>query len=154
MLRRKDFCPNCVESFFSSFVLTNGSIINPFLLFYLELRLCTKIYRFFKYVELWKVLTVFYNPLAMLVVKDIRIPTPVLLQNLGSCLQTAPVVLRLCIALAFQLQGTWKMKRDVQQSTKLFKILGQISDQLYEVGLAKSEIECKEPTIVGFFILQ
>ena len=37
---------------------------------------------------------------------------------------------------------------------KVFKRLGFINDQLYEVELVKSEIEHKEPIIVGFFILR
>ena len=37
---------------------------------------------------------------------------------------------------------------------KLFKRLNFISDQLYEVELVKSEIEHREPILVGFFILQ
>ena len=39
-------------------------------------------------------------------------------------------------------------------NTKLFKRLDHINDQLYEVELAKAEIEHKETIIVGFFILQ
>ena len=47
------------------------------------------------------------------------------------------------------------MKRHMKQSTKkIFKRLGHINDQLYEAELAKSEIQHKEPIIVGFFILQ
>ena len=37
---------------------------------------------------------------------------------------------------------------------KLFKRLNFITDQLYEIELGKSEIEHREPIIVGFFILQ
>ena len=37
---------------------------------------------------------------------------------------------------------------------ELFKRLNFITDQLYEVELVKSEIEHREPIIVGFFILQ
>ena len=37
---------------------------------------------------------------------------------------------------------------------KTFKTMGHINDQLYEDELAKSEIEHKEPIIVGFSILQ
>ena len=37
---------------------------------------------------------------------------------------------------------------------KLFKRINFITDQLYEVELVKSEIEHREPIIVGFFILQ
>ena len=39
-------------------------------------------------------------------------------------------------------------------NTKLFKRLDHIINQLYEVELAKAEIELREPIIVGFFILQ
>ena len=39
-------------------------------------------------------------------------------------------------------------------NTKIFKRLDHINDQLYEVELAKAEIEHREPIIVGFFILQ
>ena len=38
--------------------------------------------------------------------------------------------------------------------SKLFKRLNFVSDQLYKVKLVKSEIELREPIIVGFFILQ
>ena len=37
---------------------------------------------------------------------------------------------------------------------KMFKRLGYINDQLYEVALVKLESQHKEPIIVGFFILQ
>ena len=36
----------------------------------------------------------------------------------------------------------------------MFKRLDHINDQLYEVELAKAEIEHRKPIIVGFFILQ
>ena len=39
-------------------------------------------------------------------------------------------------------------------NSKMFKRLNDITDQLYEVQLVKSEIEHREPIIVGFFILQ
>ena len=39
-------------------------------------------------------------------------------------------------------------------NTKFFKRLDNINDQLYEVELAKAEIEHKEPIIIWFFILQ
>ena len=38
-------------------------------------------------------------------------------------------------------------------NTKLFERPNHITDQLYEVELVKSEIEHREPIIVGFFIL-
>ena len=39
-------------------------------------------------------------------------------------------------------------------NSKLLKRLDHLNNSLYEVELAKAEIEHKEPTIVGFFILQ
>ena len=39
-------------------------------------------------------------------------------------------------------------------NNKMLKRLGFMNDQLYEVELVKSEVEHKEPIIVGFFILQ
>ena len=39
-------------------------------------------------------------------------------------------------------------------NTKLFMRLDHMNDQLYEVKLAKAEIEHREPIIVGFFIFQ
>ena len=39
-------------------------------------------------------------------------------------------------------------------NSKMLKRLNHLTDQLYEVELVNSEIEHKEPTIVGFFILQ
>ena len=37
---------------------------------------------------------------------------------------------------------------------KLFKSLDHINDQLYEVEVAKAEIELGEPIVVGFLVLQ
>ena len=45
-------------------------------------------------------------------------------------------------------------KANAANINKKFKRLGLIKDQHHEVDLAKSEIERKEPIIVGFFLLQ
>ena len=45
-------------------------------------------------------------------------------------------------------------KTHAAMNKKLFKKLHHLNNSLYEVELAKVEIEHKEPTIVGFFILQ
>ena len=39
-------------------------------------------------------------------------------------------------------------------NSKMLKRLNHITDQLYEVELVKSETECREPIVVGFFILE
>ena len=36
----------------------------------------------------------------------------------------------------------------------MFKSLGKINDQFYEEELTKSELQLKEPIILGLFILQ
>ena len=46
------------------------------------------------------------------------------------------------------------MRKHIGQSTKLFKRLDHINDQLFELELANAEKEHREPIIVGFFILQ
>ena len=45
-------------------------------------------------------------------------------------------------------------KTNAASNNRMFKRLGQISDQLYEVELAKIEIEHKAPIIAGLFFLQ
>ena len=39
-------------------------------------------------------------------------------------------------------------------NSKLFKKLDHVNNYMYEIEVAKAEIEHKEPIIVGFFILQ
>ena len=39
-------------------------------------------------------------------------------------------------------------------NSKWFKRLNHITDQLYDVGLVKSELEHREPNIVGSFMLE
>ena len=39
-------------------------------------------------------------------------------------------------------------------NSKLFKKLDHVKNSLYQAELAKAQIEHKEPTVVGFFILQ
>ena len=63
------------------------------------------------------------------------------------------MAIKLWIDVAIQLQNIRMMKRYKQRSMKCSR--GQkVNDQLYEVELAKSEIEHREPVIVGFFILE
>ena len=39
-------------------------------------------------------------------------------------------------------------------NNRMFKSLGKINDQFYEEELTKSELQLKEPIILGLFILQ
>ena len=45
-------------------------------------------------------------------------------------------------------------KTHAANTSKLFKKLDHVNNSLYEVELAKAQIEHKEPIIFGFFILQ
>ena len=44
-------------------------------------------------------------------------------------------------------------KTHIAMNSKMFKRPNQLTDQLYDVELVKTEIEHREPSIVGFFIL-
>ena len=44
-------------------------------------------------------------------------------------------------------------KTQAAKNSKLFKRLDQVNNSLYEVELAKAQIEHKEPVTVGFFNL-
>ena len=90
----------------------------------------------------------------MLVVKETRIPTPVLLQKLWNCLQTAHMAVKLRIAVAIQLQSIRMIKRHMQRST-IKRLRGWVYQRsTSDVEIAKSEMELNEPIIVGVFSLQ
>ena len=139
----------------SSFILTNGTIITPLILFYLQLGLvCKKIHRFVQYTPRKR----FDNFLESAV--DAR--------RQGDENPTSSVVAETMKKLANSSYGYQIMDRSRHTLTKyltdentyrainskIFKRLNHITDQLYEVELVKSEIELREPIIVRFFILQ
>ena len=138
----------------SSYFLENGTLITPLLLFYLELGLVgKKIYRFVEYTPV-KCLNKFVQAAV-----DAR---------RGDENQNCSVVAETMKLLANSSYGYQIMDRSRHTvtkylsdektygtiNTKLFKRLDYINDQLYEVELAKAEIEHREPIIVGFFVLQ
>ena len=139
----------------SSFILTNGTIITPLLLFYLQLGLvCKKIHRFVQYTPR----KCFGN----------FVQSAVDARRQGDENPNSSVVAETMKLLANSSYGYQIMDRSRHTVTKylsdekthsainskLFKRLNYITDQLYEVELVKSEIEHREPIIVGFFILQ
>ena len=139
----------------SSFILTNGTIITPLLLFYLQLGLvCKKIHRFVQYTPR----KCFGN----------FVQSSVDARRQGDENPNSSVVAETMKLLANSSYGYQIMDRSRHTVTKylsnekthsainskLFKRLNHITDQLYEVELVKSEIEHREPIIVGFFILQ
>ena len=139
----------------SSFTLQNGFLITPLLLFYLQLRLVvTKIYRFVEYTP-----KKCFNSFVQSAV-DAR--------RKGEETPNSSVVAETMKLLANSSYGYQNMDRSRHTATKhfsdekthaainsnLFKRLDHLNNSLYEVELAKAEIEHKEPIIVGFFILQ
>ena len=139
----------------SSFILVNGTIILPLLLFYLKFGLvCKKIHRFVQYTPR-KCFNTFVqsavearpqrdeNPKSIVVAETMK-----LMANSSDCYQTMD---RSRHTVTQYLNDE---KTHSAINIKMFNQLNHITDQLYEVELVKPEIEHREPIIVGFFILQ
>ena len=139
----------------SSFRVKNGTIIFPLLLNYLHLCLeCTKIHQ-----------SVQYTPKKCF---SSFVQSAVNARRQGDENPNSSVVAETMNFLANSSYGyqikdrsrhtvTKYLNNDKTHSAinnKLFKRLNFVADQLYEVELVKSEIEHREPIIVGFFILQ
>ena len=135
--------------------LENGTLITPLLLFYLDLGpVCQKIYCLVEYIAV----ECFNN----------FVQSTVNARREGDENPNSSVVAETMKVLANSSYGYQIMDRSRHTvtkylndektheaiNTKFFKRLDHISDQLYEVELAKAEIEHREPIIVGFFILQ
>ena len=139
----------------SSFTLQNGSLINLLLLFYLQLGLViTKIHRFVKYTPK-KCCNSFVQSAV-----DARRRGD---ENTNS--SVVAETMKLLANSSYRYQNVDQSRHTVTKylsdekthaaiTGKLFKRLDHLNNSLYEVELAKAEIEHKEPIIVGFFILQ
>ena len=138
-----------------SFILTNGIIITPLLLFYLQLGLvCKKIQRFVQYTPR-KCFDIFVQSAV-----DARRQRD---ENPNSSVVAETMKLLANSSYGYQImdgsrQTVTKYLNDEKThssiNSKMFKRLNHIADQLYEVELVKSKNEHREPIIVGFFILQ
>ena len=139
----------------SSFILTNGTLITPLLLIYLILGLvCKKIHWFLQNAPR-KCFNNFVqsaldarrqrdkNPNSSVVAETMK-----LLDNSSNGYQ---IMDRSQHTVTKYLTDE---KTHSAKNSKMFKRLNHITDELYEVELLKSEIEHREPIIVGFFILQ
>ena len=139
----------------SSYFLENDTPFTPLVLFYLDSGLvCKKIYRFVEYIPV-KCFNIF-------------VQSAVIARRQGDENPNSSVVAETMKLLANSSYGYQIMDRSRHTvtkylndekthgaiNTKLLKRLDHINDQLYEVELAKVEIEQREPNIVGFFILQ
>ena len=139
----------------SSFILTSGTIIIPLLLFFLKLGLfCKKIHRFVQ-----------NTPRKHF---DSFVQSAVDARRQGDENPTSSVVVETMKLLAISFYGYQIMDCSRHTVTKyltdeethsainceMFKRPIDITDQFFEVEFVKSEIEHREPVIVGFFILQ
>ena len=139
----------------SSFILTNGTILTPLLLFHLKPGLfCKKIHRFVQYTPR----KCFDNFVQSAV--DARRQGD---ENPNS--SVAAETMKLLANSSFGYQILDRSRHTVTKCltaekthsaiiSKMFKRLNHITDQQYEVELVKSEIEHRKSIIVGFFILQ
>ena len=138
----------------SSFFVENGIIITPLLLFCLDLGLvCKKNYRFVQ-----------STPMKC----SNFVQSAVKVRKEGDEKPISSVVaetMKLLANSSYDYQITDRIRHTVGKylsdektygviKNKMFGRLCYINDQIYEVELVKSEIEHKEPIIVGFFILK
>ena len=139
----------------SSFLLTNGTIIIPLLLFYLKLGLvCKMIHRFVQYTP-----RNCYDNFVQSAMDARRQGD----ENANSSVVAEIMKLLANSSYAYQIMDRSRHtvtkylndeKTNSAFTSKLFLRFNHITDQLYEVELVKSKFENREPIIVGFFLLQ
>ena len=139
----------------SSFTLQNGTLITPMLLFYQQLGLvCTKIHRFVEYTP-----KKCFNSFVQSAVDAGRQGD----ENPNSSVVAETMKLLANSSYGYQIMDRSRHtvtkyladeKTYAAFNSKLFKKLDHVNNSLYEVELAKAQVEHKEPTIVGFFIFQ
>ena len=139
----------------SRYFLENGTLITPLLLFYLDLgQVCKKNYQFLEYIPV-KFLKKFVQ--SAVNARRERDKTP----NSSVVAGTLKLLANSFYGYQIMDHSRHTVKKYLSDeethgamNTILFKRLDHINDQLWEVKLAKAEIEYREPIIVGFFILQ
>ena len=139
----------------SSFTIQNGTLITPLLFFYLQFGLvCTKKHRILEYTPK-KCFNSFVqsavdarrkgdeNPISSVVAETMK-----LLANSSYVYQTMDRSRHTVTKYVSD------EKTHAAVNSKVLKKLDHVNNALYEVELAKAQIDYKEPIIVGFFILQ
>ena len=139
----------------SSFTLQIGTLIAPLLLFYLQLGLvCSKKHRFVKYAPK-KCFNSFVqsavdagrksdeNPISFVVAETMKL--------LANSSYGNQIMNQSRHTVTKYLSDE---KTHAAINIKLFKQLDHVNNSLYEIELAKAQIEHKEPIIFGFFILK
>ena len=139
----------------TSFTLQNGTLITPLLLFYLQLiPVCTKTHRFVEYTPNKCFNTFVQSAL------DARRRSD---ENPNSSVVAEAMKLLANSSYGYQMMDRSRhtetkylsdKKTHAANNSKLLKKIDHVKNSLYEVELAKAQIEHKELIIVGFFILQ
>ena len=139
----------------SSFHLKNGTLITPLLLYYLHLGLeCTKIHQFVQYTPK-KCCNSFVQSAVIARRRGEEIPNSSVVAETTKLLANSSYgyqIIDRCRQTVTKYLNDEKTHNAI--NNKLFKQPNFITDQMYEVELVKSEIEHREPILVGFFILQ
>ena len=135
--------------------LKNGTIIAPLLLYYLHLGLeCTRVLQFVQYTP-----KKCFNTFVQSAVNARRQGD----ENPNSSVAAETMKLLANSSYGYQIMDRSRhtVKKYLNDekthsaiNNRFFKRLDFIIDQLYEVELVKSEIEHRDPILVGFFILQ
>ena len=138
----------------SSYFHENGTLITSLLLFYLDLGLvCKNIYRFVEYIPVKC-----FNNFVQSAVYARREGD----ENPNSSVVAETMKLLACSSYGYQCMDRSRHivaktlgveKKHGASSTKFFERLDYIIDQLFEVVMAKAQIEHREPIIVGFFVV-
>ena len=139
----------------SSFILTNGIIITPLLLFYLKLGLVPKnIRRFVQYLP-GKCFNNFVQSAVDTRRQGDENPNSSLVAETMKLLPNSSYEYRIMDRSRHTVtKYLTDEKTHSAINSKMFKRPNHKTGQLYEVELVKSEIEHRKPIIVGFFILQ
>ena len=143
------------KMFVSSFTLQNGTLITPLLLFYPQLGLvCTKIHLVVEYTPK-KCFNSFVQEAVDVRRKSEENPTSSVIAETMKLLANRSYGYQIMDRSRYTVTKYLTDKKTHEAiSSKLFKKLDHVKNSLYEVKLAKAEIEHKEPMIVGFFKLQ
>ena len=139
----------------SSFHLINGTIITPLLNFYSDFGLeCDRIYRFVQYTPMKC-----FNSIVQSAVDARRKGD----ENPHSSVVAATTKLLANSSYGYQIMDRSRYsvtkylideKAHKAISSKFFKKLNHLNDNLYEIESVKADVEHKAPIIMGFFILQ
>ena len=138
----------------SRFTLQNGTLITLLLLFYLHLGLVvTKIHRFVEYTPK-KSFNSFVQSAVDAGRKGDKNPNSSVVAETMKLLAKSSYDQIMDRSRHTVTKYLSDEKTQATINSKLFKRLDHLNNSLYEVELAKTEIEHKEPIIVGFFSLQ